>query len=68
MSADLVNEVAHDEQLDIWAEELTFAILEWLKEPESYDDKIMLANVLKHEIKFIVESAFSLAASTKVSA
>lgn len=49
-----IEEIAHDEQLDVWAEELTFAIHEWLKEPDTYDDKVQLARAMKAEIKDIV--------------
>ena len=48
-------EIAHDDQLEVWAEEMTFAIMGWLKEPESYDDKVQLARAIKDECRKIVE-------------
>lgn len=51
----LVENIAHKDQLEVWAEELTFAISDWLKEPESYDDKVRLARAVQDEIRRIVE-------------
>lgn len=51
------DEIAHAEQLDVWAEEMCWALMGWLKEPESYDDKIALANAIKSELSKVVEIA-----------
>ena len=59
-------EVAHNDQLEVWAEELTFALMDWLKDPETYDDKVHMASAMKAEIKSIVETAFDLAERSRL--
>jgi hypothetical protein len=54
--------VCHDDQLVIWAEEATWALQSFLKDPESWEDKVDLENALKREIARIVKTAFELAA------
>lgn len=49
------DDVAHKEQLDVWAEEMCWALMGWLKDPESYDDKIALADAIKRELRNVVE-------------
>lgn len=52
--------VCHDDQLEVWASEIMEAIEPWLAEFDSYDDKVLLAETLKHEARAIVGSAFDL--------
>ena len=47
----------HDEQVEVWVEHVTQALLPWLKEPETYDDKVILHRVLSHELRRIAEAA-----------
>jgi hypothetical protein len=57
----LAREVAHEEQLNIWADEMLEAILDWLREEESYDDIVQRAEAVKRELRSIIETAFELA-------
>lgn len=56
------DDVCHDDQMEIWADELieALALGGHLVEPEIYDDKIALAQVLKDEVRKIVRTAFEL--------
>jgi hypothetical protein len=56
-------EVCHNDQLVVWAEELLYALECWIEAPESYDDVVQCGQAAKEEIKRIVECAFELAAS-----
>lgn len=57
--ADKAARVCHDDQLVIWADEIMEAIEPWLL-IGSYDDKVLLADALKHEVRAIVSAAFDL--------
>lgn len=52
--------VCHEEQLRIWAEEITGALsmAGYIREDMSYDDVIDLGQIVQREIKSIVEMAF----------
>lgn len=52
--------VCHDEQLEIWADDMIDAVSDWL-EIETYDEKLALDRAVKREISQIVEAAFELA-------
>lgn len=52
--------VCHDDQLEVWADDMIDAVADWL-EIETYDDKVALARAVKREIKQIVEAAFEIA-------
>lgn len=47
----------HDDQIQAWVEQVLEALMPWLKDPESYDDKIMLAATLGVELKEIAVAA-----------
>lgn len=47
----------HDEQVEVWADEVADALLEWLNDFACYDDKLAFFAALKREIKCIAESA-----------
>ncbi|MCI5045120.1 MAG: hypothetical protein MRY72_10515 [Aquisalinus sp.] len=59
----IVDQVAHDEQLQIWAHDLhvSLGLGDWLKETGSYADGVDLERTLRAEIKEIIESALGLA-------
>jgi len=59
-NADKAARVCHDDQLEVWASEIMEAIEPWLTQFDSYDDKVLLAETLKHEVRAIVGSAFDL--------
>lgn len=52
--------VCHEEQLRIWAEEITgsLSMAGYIREDMSYDDVIDLGKVVEREIKNIIEMAF----------
>lgn len=55
------DEVCHDEQLRIWADDHIIGALAvggWLRDDLSYDDKVDLAEAMMREIRGIVEAAF----------
>ncbi len=47
----------HDEQVQVWEEEVAAAIEPWLKRFEDYDDGVAFHRCLQLEIKFIAEAA-----------
>ena len=47
----------HDKQVEDWVEHVTQALIPWLTELESYDDKVILHRVLFHELRRIAEAA-----------
>ena len=53
--------VAHDDQLENWASDMIDAIMPWLREPDSYDDKVQLVRAIKDELRDVVRTAFNLA-------
>lgn len=55
----LSDKVCHPEQLDIWAEEAIFALSDWLRDPEDYEDTLALAQAVKMQIRTLLDSAFS---------
>ncbi|WP_139247696.1 hypothetical protein [Hyphomicrobium sp. CS1GBMeth3] len=55
-------QVCHDEQLSVWAEELLCELECWIAAPETCDDGVQCAQAVKAEIKRIVTTAFELAA------
>lgn len=62
-------EVCHDEQLNIWADDNIIGALAlggYLRDDLSYDDKIALAEDMKREIKSIVEMAFDHPEATTI--
>ena len=52
--------VCHEEQLRIWAEEITgsLSMAGYIREDMSYDDVIDIGKIVEREIKSIVEMAF----------
>ncbi len=56
-----VEDVFHDEQLVIWSDDVADAIQPWLKDFDSYDDKVQFFEALKSELLAIGEVAFALA-------
>ena len=47
----------HDEQVQVWEEEVASVIEPWLKQFEGYDDGVAFHRALRSEIKFIAEAA-----------
>lgn len=51
-----MDEACDDEQIAIWADDIieSIAASGFLKEPESYQDKVSLAHVIRREVRNIV--------------
>ena len=47
----------HDEQVQVWTDDVAEALLPWLKNFESYDDKVAFLATLAAEIKSVTEAA-----------
>lgn len=62
MEAELV---CHDDQLQIWADEVIDALADWI-EVEDYDAKVQMSRRAKKTIRDIVQTAFELASENKV--
>ena len=57
-------EVFHHDQLVNWSQDLAEALLPWLKDFDSYDDKLQFFDAIHRELASIGETAFELAKST----
>lgn len=47
----------HDEQVQLWSEDVAEAMQPWLRDFQSYDDKIDFFTALNHQLKQIGEAA-----------
>jgi len=52
-----IEEVVHDEQLEVWVEELSWSIHEWIADFDDYDDKVAFFRRLKDGIRSVATSA-----------
>ncbi len=61
-------EVCHEEQLRIWAEEITgsLSMAGYIRENMSYDDVIDLGQIVEREVKSIIEMAFDHPAAVTI--
>lgn len=48
-------EIAHDDQLVIWVDEMEFALLPWLADLEDYEDRLRRKAAIRDELKRVVE-------------
>lgn len=64
-----MEEVCHEEQLRIWADDHIIGALAqegYFRDDLSYDDKIDIESIVMREIKSIVESAFDHPAAVTI--
>lgn len=58
----VADRVCHEEQLEIWASEITDALSmgDFFRDDLSHDDVLEIAHTLKREVKDIVTTAFAM--------
>lgn len=67
LPAAAVEEVCHEEQLRIWAHEVVCALgMENFLNISSYADSVDIEEIVKREIKSIIEAAFDHPAATTI--
>ena len=55
MTKDIMEDIAHEEQIRIWVDEIIESLFDHIKEPETYDDVVHLHQVIENELKGICE-------------